>query len=206
MTEKKGFRNWFENVFWYHYKWWFLGAVFLVALIVFIGIESAGNEDYDMTVVFAQSDSISRQQAETVLDAISESVGDLDGNGEVNLNYVSVGLGMSYSQMTSQGVSMQDMLMLYMVDSECSLFFIDDEISMAYCAMGYFEDKLSDYGIETAPDDPLRVSVANTQVFRDAGLSDMGHYAMLIDWTTVDKGSQERTDAAVNAIKTLLSD
>ena len=81
MSDKKDFKNWFDNVFWYHYKWWFLGAVFLIALIVFIAVESAGNEDYDMTVIFAQDGDVSEQQAQIVLDAISDSVGDLNGDG-----------------------------------------------------------------------------------------------------------------------------
>lgn len=201
MSDKKDFKNWFDNVFWYHYKWWFLGAVFLIALIVFIAVESAGNEDYDMTVIFAQDGDVSEQQAQIVLDAISDSVGDLNGDGKTLLNYQSV----NFSGEVSQGFTMQDRLILYMTDEECALFIIENEASANYCAMGYFEDRLSDYGISTPEDDPYRISLADSSAISDAGLADYDYYAQIIDWTTVNKGSQETTDAAISAINALLS-
>lgn len=206
MTDGKSFKSWFENVFWYHYKWWFLAAVFVIALVVFIAVEAAGNEKYDMTVIFAQNGGITEEQANIVLDAISDSIGDLNGDGEVKLNYASVDLTVEDRSMSQQNVTMQDRLILYMTDEECSLFFIEQDTSSAYCSMGYFEDKLTDYGIAAPEDDPCRVDVSDTKAFSDAGLSEMGYYAQIIDWTTVGKGSAERTNAAVNSIKALLAD
>ncbi len=206
MTDEKGFKSWFENVFWYHYKWWFLGAVFFIALVVFIAVEAAGNEQYDMTVIFAQNGGITEEQARTVLDAVSESIGDLNGDGEIKLNYASVDLTMEDGSKGEQKVTMQDRLILYMTDEECALFFIEKDTSAAYCSMGYFEDKLSNYGITAPEDDPYRVYVSDTRVFSDAGLSEGEYYAQIIDWTTVGKGSIERTNAAVDSIKTLLDD
>ena len=206
MTDGKSFKNWFENVFWYHYKWWFLAAVFVIALVVFIAVEAAGNEKYDMTVIFAQNGGITEEQANIVLDAISDSVGDLNGDGEIKLNYASVDLTAEDGSMNGQNVTMQDRLLLYMTDEECALFFLEQDISSVYISMGYFEDKLTDHGIEAPGDDPCRVYVSGTKAFSDAGLSGTEYYALIIDWTTVGKGSTERTDAAVNSIKTLLND
>ena len=203
MTEEKGFKHWFENVFWYHYKWWFLLGVFIIALIVFISLESSRNEHYDLTAVFVQDNDITQEQAMTVLDAISESVGDLDGNGKILLNYASINPGEATSG--SVGASMQDRLLLYMTDEDYCLFFLTADQAESYCALGYFEDRLSDYGIETAQDDPFRVYVSDTDAFAAAGLRDGDYYALIIDWTTVGKGSQENTDAAVRAIQALLN-
>lgn len=206
MTEGKSFKNWFENVFWYHYKWWFLAGVFAVALIIFIAAEAAGNEKYDMTVVFAQNGGMTEEQAQTVLDSIADSIGDLNGDGEIKLSYVSVDLSMENGSMNGQTVTMQDRLILYMTDEECSLFFIENSTAEVYCSMGYFEDRLTEYGISAPEDDPCRVSVGGTKPFSEAGLSQLDHYAMIIDWTTAGKGSAERTDAAVRAIESLLAD
>lgn len=203
MTEEKGFKHWFENVFWYHYKWWFLCGVFVIALIVFIALESSRNVDYDMTVVFVQENDITQDQAKTVLDAIAESVGDLDGNGEITLNYASINPGEATTG--SVGASMQDRLLLYMTDEDYCLFFLTAAQAESYCALGYFEDALSDYGIETEKDDPLRVYVSDTNAFVSAGLQDGDYYALIIDWTTVGKGSQANTDAAIRAIQALLN-
>lgn len=201
--EKKSFKYWFENVFWFHYRWLFLGVVFVIALIVFISIESSGNENYDMTLVFAQEGEIAESQAKKVMDAVSESIGDLDGDGAVRLNFASIDLG-AVANTNGRTVSLGERLMLYMVDEDNTLFFINGDTSESYCAMGYFDDELSNYGIETEEGDPYRVYISDTEVFADAGLQDLGYYALIIDWTTVGRGEQKRTDAAVAAVKTLL--
>jgi hypothetical protein len=211
MEQKKDFKYWFENVFWYHYKWWALAAVFVIAMVVFITVESCGQEHYDMTVVFVQDGDISTDQAQSVLDAISGSVGDLDGNGEVKLNYVSINVGDSSENSSSSGtygaqtVSNEDRILMYLTDSDNALFFVNEAVSESYCALGYFDDALSDYGISTQEGDPYRVYVSDSDAFENAGMSDYDYYALIIDWTTVGKGSQDRTDAAVNAIKSLVS-
>lgn len=201
--EKKSFKYWFENIFWFHYRWVFLGVVFVIALIVFISIESSGGESYDMTLVFAQEGEIAESQARKVMDAVSESIGDLDGDGKVKLNYVSIDLG-AVANTNGRTVSLGERLMLYMVDEDYPLYFINGDTSESYCAMGYFDDELANYGIETGEDDPYRVYVSDSDVFVDAGLQEKGYYALIIDWTTVGRGKRERTDAAVAAIKTLL--
>lgn len=203
VREKQSFKYWFENVFWFHYRWAFLGVVFVIALIVFISVESSGNETYDMTLIFAQEGEIAESQARKVMDAVSESIGDLDGDGKVRLNFVSIDLD-AVANTNGQTVSLGERLMLYMVDEENSLFFINGDTSESYCAMGYFDDDLANYGIETGEDDPYRVYVSDSDVFVDAGLQELGYYALIIDWTTVGRGEKERTDAAVAAIKTLL--
>ena len=190
--KKKEFQSWFENYFWYHYKWWLLVGVLVIAVIVFIGLEGAGKVEYDMTVVFLQDGELTDVQAHTVLESIAGSVGDLNGDGELRLDYVCASPGE------------QDRLMLCLTDEENALFFVTEALSETFCSNGYFEDALSDYGIETPEGDPLRVYVSGSEIFQAAGLQDANYYAHLIDWTTVGKGSREHTDAAIRAIRTLL--
>lgn len=205
MTQGKfqRFKDWFTNVFWYHYKWWFLLGVFLVCLIIFVTVESVMAEDYDMTVVFGQSGEITEQQAQAVLDAIAPAVGDLNGDGRVLLNYVSVNLvdstleGGGYEGSYENS---QSRMLLYLSESDYVLFFLDSTYSTYYTGLEYFEDKLADYGIETDPEDPYRVFVGDSEVFVTAGLTGFEYYGHLMDWTTVGKGSREAVDAAVNAL------
>ncbi|MGI5935794.1 MAG: hypothetical protein ACOX7I_03170 [Oscillospiraceae bacterium] len=194
LKENKSFSHWFTNVFWYHYKWWFLLGVFVVALALFILIESLGTVKYDFTVVFAQNGDVPEAQASEILDLVGGTVGDINGDGKVNLRYVSVNLGENYDQ-----------ILVYLTDPEISLFILDEYYSSLYCSLGYFDDKLADYGIETGEDDPYRVFLGDTGVFKKSGLTGSNYYGHIIDWTSVGKGSQELTDGAVESLKAILA-
>ncbi len=222
MKEKRKFRDWFENVFWYHYKWWFLIGVFVVAVIVFITVESATMTDYDMTIVFGQSGNVTEEDVADILDTVGDAVGDLNGDGEVHIGFISVPLGdtdTDTSSAASSGATMRDRMLLYMSDESYVLYFLEDAYSASYIALGYFEDDLSGYGIDVPADDPYRVYVGDTGLFgkfteaAQAQLPEesateaegIGYYASIIDWTTVGRGSQEATDAAVAALQAILN-
>ena len=205
MTEKRSFRNWFENVFWYHYKWYFLAAVFVLAVVIFICIDSPGTENYDMTVVFAQDGDVAESQAAVILNGIADAVGDVNGDGEIKLNYAYINLGESSADDGASGYSSTDQLLIYLTGEEYTLFIMDDKVSNECCAAEYFEDALANYGIETPEDDPYRVSISDTGLMKEAGLDTRDYYGLIMDWTTVDKGSQENTDAAVNALKAIIA-
>lgn len=198
---KKRFIDWFSNVFWYHYKWWFLLGVFIVAVIVVITVESMGAINYDFTVVIGQDGDVTQDQMSGILKVIGENVGDLDGNGEVNISFISVNLGDPEPDTSSAASAVENnhsRMMLYMSDSGYVLFLLDEATSDIYCTMDYFEDELSDYGITPDENNPYRVWLGDNEVFKSAGLSLYGH---IIDWTTVGKGSQAVVDGAVNSLK-----
>ena len=205
MTEKRSFRDWFDNVFWYHYKWYFLAAVFVLAVVIFIITDSPGKENYDMTVVFVQSGDVAESQAAAVLDGIADAVGDVNGDGEVKLNYAYVNMGESSADKGASGYSPTDQLLVYLTGDEYALFIMDAEISNECCQANYFEDVLADYGIDTPEDDPYRVYLSDTGLMKKAGLDNRDYYGLIMDWTTVGKGSKDNTDAAVNALKAILA-
>ena len=194
LKDKKGFSYWFTNVFWYHYKWWFLLGVFVAALAVFILIESSGTVKYDFTVVFAQDGNVLEDQAGEILDLVGVSVGDINGDGKVNVRFVSVNLDENYDQ-----------ILVYLTDPEISLFILDGYYSSLYSSLGYFEDKLADYGIESDGDNPFRVYLGDTSVFKKSGLAGSSYYGHIIDWTTVGKGRRDLMDGAVKSLKAFLA-
>ncbi len=211
--EKLPFKKWFTDVFWYHYKWWFIAGVFAITLIVCITVEALGNEKYDFTVVFGISGTVSEEYMEEFESVVGEAVGDLDGSGDVNIRVVSVDVSNSENgrDVSALGVSEnteennQSRMLLYLIDEEYTLYILDDDSAALYCASDYFEDKLADYGIRSEADNPYIVKVSDTPIFQRMGLDGKNLYAAIIDWTTVGKGSQERTDATVRALEAILN-
>lgn len=198
-NEKKSFKVWFEEVFWYHYKWPFLLGVFFVALIIFIAIESSGEPEYDITVVFVQDGSIATSVTDEMADFFAEAVGDLNGDGTARAAVYSIDLSNE-----ENGELNQQWAYLYLMDEDVVLFILDDYSSSVYCSAGYF-DPLAVYGVEPDETFSTRVQVNDTALFEQVGLDHVEFYACINDWTTVNKGKQENTDAAITAIKAILA-
>lgn len=211
--ERKFTREWFENVFWYHYKWWFLLGVFVLAVAIFITVEALSTEKYDYTVIIGTHTDISESDAAGVLAAVGESIGDLDGNGKVSINYIAVNLAeetknnSSYPALSSGNTdeSSQNRMMLYLASEEYSLFLLDDETAQLYCALDFFDDRLDDFGIEAEENNPYRVYLGDTGAVKGTALEGQKLYGLIIDWTTVGKGSEKNTEAGVAALKAILA-
>jgi len=212
--QRKFNKEWFENVFWYHYKWWFLLGVFLLAVAIFITVEALSTEKTDFTVVIGVSGEVHDEDVAPLLDVVGRAVGDLDGNGRVNVGYIAVDLSeltmdstKTYPALSSagSGESNQTRMMLYLATEDYPLFLLDEETSRDYCALDFFDDRLESFGIAADPENPYRVSLEETGAVRGTGLAGYGLYGLLIDWTTVGKGSQKLTDAGVNALKAILA-
>lgn len=198
--DKKGFSYWFNNVFLYHYGKWALVAIIAIAVIIFISVESGGKKPkYDFQMGLIVSGGIAYDSTEELRNLVSEAVGDVNGDGNVIIDLQIVNLGdPEYLEANYNKV------MLLMSQSEYPLFILDDEMSALYCSKDYFDD-YTRFGI--TPDDRFnsRVCVTDSQVMKSIG-ADYEYYACIVDWTTVGKGKQARTDAAVRVVKALIAD
>ncbi len=194
----KGFKYWFTNVFWFHYGK--LGIIIVLALVVvvFLTVQAFKKERYDLNVVLALKGPVSYEATGELNGLIAEAAGDVDGNGEVNINIQTVDL--------SDEAHFEDnhyRLLLYLSLPEYTVFIMDGQYSQTYCSKeGYFNE-LADYGIET--DDPTgkRIYAGGRRILREMG--DYDYYVCLSDWTTDGKGDAEWTAAAVRAIKAILA-
>ena len=87
MAEKpKGFFKKLEN-FWYHYKIVFLIALFFVGSFAFLTVDYVTKKDPDMVLCYISQTYGSEAQFEGVDDSLKEIIGDLTGDGRVQLNY-----------------------------------------------------------------------------------------------------------------------
>lgn len=212
---RKFSKEWFENIFWYHYKWHFLIGVFVLAVTVFITAESLATAEDDFTVIIGSTQyTVADKDVEQLLEVVGQSVGDLNGDGKVNIGCLAVNMSDSYDdpsggfagvQSQFAGESSYTRMMLYLSQEENSLFLLDKELADQFCAIEFFEDELSDYGITPDADNPYRVDLGQSGVIKGSALEKCGLYGLIIDWTTVGKGSQEVTDAGVKALKAILA-
>ena len=117
IQDNGGFQHWFVNVFWYHYKWPLLIGVVVLGIIVFITVDSLRKERYDTTVVIATDYFVDEEQLSALDQVLKPVVGDLDGNGKVNINYAVLYVGN-----TEVGRQNQERMYLYMSQEDVGLY------------------------------------------------------------------------------------
>ncbi len=195
IAENGGFQHWFVNVFWYHYKWAVLVGVVVLGIITFITVDSLRRTRYDTTVVIATDYYVD----DTALDALDEVlkpvVGDIDGNGQVNIQYVVLYVNGD----TELGRQNQERMYLYMTMDDVALYLMSEEISDAYTSpvLEYFTDELSQYGLDYDESNAVRMSLVGNETLAACGMENI--YLSIMDYTTVSGGStaQKALEAAI---------
>jgi hypothetical protein len=184
IQENGGFRHWFVNVFWFHYRWPLLIGVVVLGIIVFITIDSLRKERYDATVVIATDYYVDEEALDSLDAVLKPVVKDVDGNGKVNIEYVVLYVGD-----TEVGRQNQERMYLYMTQDEVSLYLMSDDISSAYTnpELEYFTDDLSEYDLPYDEQNPIRADLSGNPVLTACGMEDI--YLSIMDWTTIEGGS-----------------
>ena len=194
IQESGGFRHWFVNVFWYHYKWPVLAALIALGIIAFITVDSLRQVRYDTTVVIATDYSVDAEDLEALDAVLKPVVPDLDGNGQVHINYALLYLGN-----TELGRQNQERMYLYMTQDDVALYLMSEGISDAYTdpILEYFTDPVEQYDLKPDPANAVRTSLENNKTLAACGMEHM--YLSIMDFTTVSgaASAENALDAAV---------
>lgn len=201
IQDNGGFQHWFVNVFWYHYKWPLLIGVVVLGIIVFITVDSLRKERYDTTVVIATDYYVDETQLDALDQVLKPVVGDIDGNGKVNICYAVLYVGN-----TEVGRENQERMYLYMSQQDVGLYLMSENVSDAYTnpELEYFIDSLSDMGLPCDADDPVRLSLKDNSVLAECGMENM--YLSIMDFTS-DSGNataRHTKEAAVSMAQALI--
>ncbi len=201
IQDNGGFQHWFVNVFWYHYKWPLLIGVVVLGIIVFITVDSLRKERYDTTVVIATDYYVDETQLDALNQVLKPVVGDIDGNGKVNICYAVLYVGN-----TEVGRENQERMYLYMSQQDVGLYLMSENVSDAYTnpELEYFTDSLSDMGLPCDADDPVRLSLKDNSVLAECGMENM--YLSIMDFTS-DSGNataRHTKEAAVSMAQALI--
>lgn len=201
IQDNGGFQHWFVNVFWYHYKWPLLIGVVVLGIIVFITVDSLRKERYDTTVVIATDYYVDETQLDALDQVLKPVVGDIDGNGKVNICYAVLYVGN-----TEVGRENQERMYLYMSQQDVGLYLMSENVSDAYTnpELEYFTDSLSDMGLPCDADDPVRLNLKDNSVLAECGMENM--YLSIMDFTS-DSGNataRHTKEAAVSMAQALI--
>ena len=198
-----GFRHWFVNSFLYHNKWKLLVAVGVVAMLLYIIIESVGSIKYDAYVVVGTDRGMTQEAMMPLQTFLEDALGDVNGDGETHV-YLEL-LNFSDETFASQ---MQERFYLCATESEYVVYLLNDERSAMYTAsdMEYFQP-LEDYGIDPDEDNPLRRSLKDCEALQQLTLAD-DIYLCISDFGAVtrDEADVARTQTCLRMARALIGE
>ena len=123
--------HWLENVFWYHYKWYYFVGVFAAVLLISSVVSFVTKVDWDWTVPYVHVGEADKGSAAAVKKALTAAGSDMSGNGKVQIKVE------EYPETGDPG--RKDLLGL-LRESDNVLFVLDGETLGLYQALGYFSD------------------------------------------------------------------
>ena len=170
IQENGGFKHWFVNVFWYHYKWPVLAALVVLGVVAFITFDSLRQVRYDVTVVIATDYSVQEEDLQALDEVLKPVVPDLDGNGKVNICYALLYLGN-----TELGRQNEERMYLYMTQEDVGLYLMSENVSDAFTnpMLEYFTDQVADYGLEPDPANEVRADLTGNKTLAACGMENI---------------------------------
>ncbi len=78
------------NNYWYYYKWYVIGGLFLLFALVVVITQSATREKYDASVIWAMHGYVDTPYVDEMAKELEKYCEDIDGNGEVNVRVILV--------------------------------------------------------------------------------------------------------------------
>lgn len=196
-NNRKDFKYWFKNVFWFHYGKIAIAVVIAVAVAIWLTVDALKKEEYDLNVAIVTEDGLAQSDTKKLAELLGEAAGDVNGDGKQLVNIMTVNLGDIQNLETSQY-----QMLLYMSLPEYTIFIMNDHYSAIYGQKDGTFQPLADYGIETTDELPTRIDLSEKAILKSLG--EREYFASLSDWTVDGKGSKEMTDAAVRALKALI--
>jgi len=124
-----GFLHWLENVFWYHYKWYYFAGVFAAVLLIAGLVTFLGRKDYDWRVQYVHAGEADPAAAARLTELFTAAATDESGNGRVEVLVEETG--------ETADPGRRDILGL-LRDPENMLFVLDGETLALYQGLGYF--------------------------------------------------------------------
>lgn len=198
-----GFKHWFVNSFWFHSKWRLLVVVGVIALLAFIIVESVGSVKYDAYVVVGTDRGMTPEAMMPLQTFLEDALGDVNGDGETHVHLEL--LNFSDDSFASQN---QERFYLCATEPEYVIYLLNDERSLmyTYSDMEYFQP-LKDYGIEPDADNPLRRSLADSEVLQQLTLAD-DIYLCISDFGAVtrDELDLQRTQDCLRMARALIGE
>ncbi|MGI6279957.1 MAG: hypothetical protein ACOYJS_05290 [Acutalibacteraceae bacterium] len=132
-----------EN-WWFHYKWYFLGTLFVLSGLIFLISQCAARINYDMQVVYFTYTPVMDQQTELIADYLESISDDINGDGQTNIQVVNCSIKNDVSDLRYRSTAFAKLQSL-MAGEPKAMLFITDKESIKYfdadAAKGFLEEK-----------------------------------------------------------------
>ena len=123
--------HWLENVFWYHYKWYYFVGVFAAVLLIGSVISFAARVTWDWTVPYVHTGKADSASVSAVKKSLTAMGTDTSGNGKVQIKVE------EYPDTGDPG--RKDLLGL-LQDSDYILYVLDGETLELWQSLGWFQE------------------------------------------------------------------
>ena len=202
IADSGGFRHWFANVFWYHYKWPVIVAVIVLTVLIYTTVDALRTPRYDAKLAVITTRTMTDEQFDEVRDTLAAALGDVNGDGRENILIRLANL--SDGEYADE---YKEVFFTCLSDEDYVIYLMDGDTSAVYtsAAMGYF-DELADYGIASDPDNPCRRSLADCALIQRAAAEDLYLCILNHGAGSADEAAQARTEQALTLVHALLGD
>ncbi len=133
MSRFERFEYWLTNIFWFHYKWYFLLGIFVLTFLVLTAFQALTTVNYDRTVVYAHMGTVNQQKTEEVRTYVQDVADAFTGGKEKLVDVFEIA---GSDEASKNG---QRNIYAAFTSSDYALMLIDKPFLDLYSAMGYFE-------------------------------------------------------------------
>ncbi len=137
----------FIDNYWYYYKWYVIGGLFLLFALVVAITSTATQEKYDASVIWAMHGYVEQPYLDAMAEELEKHCDDLDGNGEVNVRVILVTYTSDGGMLNGDvELSMQQKLVTQLSVGEVYIVIADEVSYEGYMTkLGAFENLEDDY-------------------------------------------------------------
>ena len=130
-----GFESWLTNTFWFHYKWYFIAAVFGISILIMILVGLATRSSYDWTVVYAHYGAEDGESCDRLAALLEDALPETGKNRSIDVKVIDLACG--EDAMSAYG---ERLLYSYLHDQNSMVFILDDGFRKCFSSLGYFPD------------------------------------------------------------------
>jgi hypothetical protein len=193
----KGFKYWFTNVFWYHYRAHLFAGLAAAAVIIYFVYSMLNKHVPDFMFALVSRNPVFDLHAEAVKTRFNER------------GYDTLGTALFLSEDNPEVMLAWQLLMITMVDDEYALFFVGES------ALDSFEEQfegflpMSEAGFPPSALDPRMTEIPGDRIAADMGLGSETYYALIKrpraeNNGTIKPENTARTDKAAECLAGLL--